>query len=113
MTHLPQVPPTQPGLVLRPHRGGMILALGILSIVLCFLCGIFAWVMANNDLREMAQGRMDPSGRGSTQAGKICGIIGTVLGSLAVLWSLFWMIVFGGLLVAGAAAGAAGAGNGP
>lgn len=113
MTHLPQVPPVHPGHLMRPHRGGMVLALGILSIVLCFVCGIFAWVMANNDLREMAQGTMDPSGRGSTQAGKICGIIGTILGSMGVAITLFWMILFGGLVLAGAAAGAAGAGNGP
>ena len=64
---------------LRPHRGVLILVLGILSIVCCFICGIIAWVMANGDLKEMAAGRMDPSGRGLTQAGKICGIVGIAI----------------------------------
>lgn len=36
-------------------------------------------MMGNTDLHEMASGRMDPSGRDLTQAGRICGIVGTVL----------------------------------
>jgi len=63
---------------LQPHRGVMILVLGILGIVCCFICGIVAWVMGNNDLRDMDAGIMDPSGRGLTQAGKICGIVSIV-----------------------------------
>jgi len=62
-----------------PHRGGMILALGILGLVVCVICGIFAWVMANNDLRRMAAGQMDPSGEPLTQAGKIIAIVAVVM----------------------------------
>jgi hypothetical protein len=65
---------------MRPHRGVLILVLGILGLVCCFILGIVAWIMGNTDLREMDAGRMDPSGRGLTQAGKICGIISVVLG---------------------------------
>ena len=77
----PEAVQAQPvsGQPLNPHRGVLILILGILSIVCCFILGIVAWVMGNNDLREMAAGRMDPSGRGLTQAGKICGIIGVAI----------------------------------
>ena len=64
---------------MRQHRGVQILVFGILSLVVCQLFGIAAWVMANADLDEMACGRMDPSGRDMTQAGRICGIVGTVL----------------------------------
>jgi hypothetical protein len=66
----------------KPHRGVLILVLGILSIVLgCgFFTGIPAWVMGNNDLKEMEQGIMDPSGRGMTQGGRIIGMIITILG---------------------------------
>jgi hypothetical protein len=75
---------------LRPHRGGLILALGILGLVCCFICGIIAWVMGNSDLREMAAGRMDPSGQGMTQAGKICGMISVILQIVGlVIWLLF------------------------
>lgn len=36
--------------------------------------------MGNNDLQQIDAGQMDPTGKGITNAGKICGIIGTVLG---------------------------------
>ncbi len=87
---------------LRPHRGGVVLALGILGIVVCFICGIIAWVMGNNDLREMAAGTMDPAGRGLTQAGKICGMIGVIL-TIAVLGIYLLIVVIG--VGAGAALG--------
>ncbi|HJW08638.1 MAG TPA: DUF4190 domain-containing protein [Holophagaceae bacterium] len=79
---------------LKPHRGTMILVLGILSLV---CCGIFtaipAWIMGNGDLKEMAEGRMDPSGEGMTKAGKICGMIGVIL---FCIWLVF-ILFFGGL----------------
>jgi len=40
--------------------------------------------MGNNDLKEIDQGTMDPSGRGSTNGGKICGMISTILGCLCL-----------------------------
>ncbi|MBX3402501.1 MAG: hypothetical protein KF699_03715 [Phycisphaeraceae bacterium] len=111
-------PPVHPGALshLQPHRGAIILTLGILSLVICAILGIFAWVMANNDLRLMNAGQMDPSGRGITQAGKICGMIGTILMCVglgfAVLYLVFVIVIFG-LLAAGAAAGAGGGPVGP
>ncbi len=78
---------------LKPHRGGVVLALGILGIVVCFICGIIAWVMGNNDLREMAAGTMDPAGRGLTQAGKICGMISVIL---AIVGLFIWIVILGG-----------------
>jgi len=63
----------------RPHRGGIILALGVCSLLLCAPLGIFAWVMGNHDLTEMKRGRMDRSGEGLTQAGRILGSIATIL----------------------------------
>jgi hypothetical protein len=64
---------------MKPHRGTLILVLGILSLVVCGPLGIAAWVMGSGDMKEMDAGTMDPAGRGTTQAGKICGIIGTIL----------------------------------
>lgn len=76
---------------LKPHRGGIVLALGILGLVVCFICGIVAWVMGKNDLRQMDAGIMDRSGRGLTQAGKICGMISVVLWIAGlVIWLLFF-----------------------
>src|SRR5262245_43914396 len=54
---------------MKPHRGVMILVFGILSWCVCLIFGIVAWVMGNSDLREMREGRMDPSGESMTQAG--------------------------------------------
>jgi len=41
--------------------------------------------MGANDLKEMDAGTMDPSGRGTTQAGKICGMIGCILMIITVV----------------------------
>ena len=79
----------------KAHRGVLLLIFGILSIVCCVFFGIASWVMANGDLKAMAEGRMDRSGEGLTKAGKITGIIGVVL---ALLWVL-WAVAFGGMAV--------------
>lgn len=64
----------------RPHRGGLILALGVLGLVVqCPLFSVAAWVMGNHDLREIDAGRMDPEGLGLTQAGRILGMIVSIL----------------------------------
>ena len=75
---------------LRPHRGTVILVLGILGIVCCFICGIIAWVMGSGDLKEMAAGRMDPSGQGLTQAGKICGMISVII---QIVGFVIWLLI--------------------
>lgn len=80
----------------KEHRGGLILALGILSWVVCCLCGMAAWSMGNNDLKEMDAGVMDPSGRSLTQAGRIVGMISVIL-SLAIGGFYFLIMVVGAL----------------
>ena len=47
--------------------------------------------MANNDLKEMAAGTMDPTGRGLAQAGKICGIISVILAIVLLIISLLFI----------------------
>jgi hypothetical protein len=81
-----------------PHRGGLILALGIIGLVLCCVCAPFAWAMGQSDLRRIRAGEMDPMGLGLTQAGMILGIIGCVLGLLQLLWVMFVLtaVVSGG-----------------
>ena len=75
---------------LEPHRGVLILVLGIIGIACCFICGIIAWVLGNTDLRKIDEGQMDPAGRGLTQAGKICGIISV---ALAIIGIAIWIIM--------------------
>jgi len=85
---------------MKPHRGTLILVLGILSLVVCAPLGIAAWMMGSGDMKEMDAGTMDPSGRGSTQAGKICGIIGTILFILQLVFIvLFFMLGLGAAML--------------
>jgi hypothetical protein len=64
---------------LKSHRAGFILTLGILGLFLFGVFGLFAWIMGSSDLREMDSGRMDPSGRSTTAAGRTLGAAATVL----------------------------------
>ena len=93
MTQYPQQAPA-PGGTMRPHRGAIILVLGILSFLVCFILGIVAWVMANSDLKAMRMGTMDPSGEGLTKAGKIIAIISIVLNIISIIIMLA-VFVFG------------------
>jgi hypothetical protein len=83
---------------MKPHRATMILIFGILSLIACAPLGIAAWVMGSGDIKEMDAGRMDPSGRSTTNAGKICGMIGTILMVVGIaIWGLIIMLaVVGG-----------------
>jgi len=73
------------GISPRPHRGNLILILGILGIGFSCLtfggipAGIVAWILAVKDLKAMDAGEMDPAGHGLTLAGKILGILSVVL----------------------------------
>lgn len=91
----------------KPHRGPVVLTLGILGIVPCFICGIVAWVLANSDLREMRAGRMDPAGEGMTRAGKICGIVGICVTAGFIALYVLWlaMIMFAAFGVRAGAVG--------
>ncbi len=68
-----------------PHRGGAVLTLGILGLVVCFICGIIAWTMGNEDLHKMREGTMDPSGESMTSAGRICGMISVILAVVGIV----------------------------
>lgn len=102
-----QFPPTEAGMPFAPHRGTLILVLGIVSLVVCGPLGPFAWIMGSGDLKKINAGLMDPEGKGLTQAGMICGIIASALLALGLLISLLYIVLVVVLGVA-AASGAAG-----
>jgi hypothetical protein len=79
----------------EPHRGTLILVLGIVSLVACPILGPIAWIMGNGDLKKMDEGVMDPEGKSNTNVGKILGIVGTVLLALQVLAFVFYIVVIG------------------
>jgi hypothetical protein len=68
--------------------------LGILSIVVCQVLGPFAWKMGTDELRAIREGRRTPENLGLAQAGRICGIVGTGLLALVVVFFLLWLVLF-------------------
>ena len=79
--------------MLKPHRGSVILAFGILGFVVCGLFGVAAWVMGNNDLREMDRGWMDPGGRDLTNTGRILGMVCTGIMITGLILFGFFILV--------------------
>ena len=90
--HRPPITPGSPVSYIQPHRGNMVLTLGVFGLC-CNLLGPVAWAMGNADLKEMNAGRMDPSGRSNTQAGMILGIVGTALLVLGVIGQVLSLAV--------------------
>jgi hypothetical protein len=68
------------------------LVLGILSIVICFICGIIALIISNRDLSlyKANPGLYSEASYNSLKAGRICSIIGI---SLQVIVLIFYVIL--------------------
>jgi hypothetical protein len=61
-------------------EGTKILILGILGVTLCQILAPFAWIVGNRVLREIDQSNgMMTGNRGLVVAGRILGIVGTVI----------------------------------
>jgi hypothetical protein len=81
-----------------PHRGGLILALGLIGFVVsCPIFSLMAWVMGSHDLNEMRSGRMDRGGEGMTQAGQVLGMI---LSALWILGGVVTLVIIGIIAIA-------------
>jgi hypothetical protein len=74
-----------------------VLVLGILGLVLCQFLGPFAWSMGSKELAAIDAGRRPPENRGTAQAGKVLGIIATVLLIIGVVFflGLFVLLMIG------------------
>lgn len=70
-----------------------ILVLGILSLVVCQILGPIAWVMGNTEIAGIDAGRRPPQNRGTAQAGRILGIISTVLMIIGVAFLFVFLII--------------------
>ena len=80
----------------EPHRGTMILVLGILAVVVApIILGPIAWILGNADMKKIRAGTMDPQGEGHTNAGRIIGIVATIYGLVSCLCGIvalgFWI----------------------
>ena len=70
---------------LLPHRGTLVLVMGILSWFLCCVFGVVAWYLGSQDIKQMNAGRMDPSGLTLTKAGYWIGVCSVLLNLLAIV----------------------------
>ena len=70
-----------------------VLVLGILSLVLCQILGPIAWVVGNKELAGIDAGLRPPQNRGTAQAGRILGIISTVLMIIGIAFLFFLLVV--------------------
>jgi hypothetical protein len=110
----------------EPHRAGMILTFGIISVSSLFvglLAGLFfpvcsiifcaiglglgipAWIMGHKDLNKIKAQVMDPAGKGSTTGGYVCGIIGTLgnaIGLACCALAVIGLLAFMGIGLSGA-----------
>ena len=76
----------------EPHRGVLILVLGILSLMVCGVIGIFAWMMGKSDLEKIRLGQMDKEGESLTKVGYILGIIGSIMFLLGMLLFVLYIV---------------------
>lgn len=84
----------------EPSQATTALVLGILGLP--FFCGIlapFAWMMGQRELQAIDGGLRDPANRGTAQAAKVLGIVGTIFLGIGVLVGLFFLgLLFLGVL---------------
>lgn len=91
------------GMYVYPEESQAVLSLvlSIVGIVVCggVLCPV-GWYLANKDLQAIEAGRRDPSKRDIATAGKIVGIVGTLLVVLGILAFVGFAFLAFGLSVA-------------
>ena len=90
----PPPPPNDPAPAQVPG-GVAALVLGVLSIVLCPLCGPFAWSLGRKGEQAADAAGGTLGGRGLATAGKILGMIGTLF-LLLLIGFLVLSIAVGG-----------------
>ena len=78
---------------MKPHRATTDIVLGVLGVLCCSFLSIPAFIMSKNDMAEMDAGRMDPSGRGTTNIARILGMVGMVLLVINVVYLVFFVFL--------------------
>lgn len=92
---------------LEPHRGTLILVLGILAIigVGAPITGLIAWILGNGDMAKIRAGQMDPEGESNTNVGRILGMVSTIIWGLGCGACCLFYMVMAMMAGAGAAVG--------
>jgi hypothetical protein len=99
----------QPNQYGQPPMGGyapqdhqqalLVLILGILGLVMCQFISPVAWVMGNRVVAEIDASGGQIGGRSTANAGRICGIIGTLLIGLGLVVVIVGVVII--LIAAG------------
>jgi hypothetical protein len=63
----------------KADQSGLVLAMGILSWFVCPICGVIAWVVGNQTLKDIQRGLVDPTNRGLVQVGYYLGMVNVIL----------------------------------
>ena len=77
--------PTGPNDYPQRSQAALALMLGVLGIVFMGVFGPLAWVIGNRELAAIDAGRRPPTQRNTATAGRLLGIVGTVVFLGAVL----------------------------
>lgn len=70
-----------------------ILVLGILGLICCAPLAVAAWIMGNKEMAAIDAGMRNPQNRGTANAGRIIGIIGTALLGVYIVLGIVWLFL--------------------
>lgn len=85
--------PSDPGRYPEASQATTALVLGILGMLFCGIMAPFAWSIGAKELAAIDSGRRPPENRGTANAGRILGIVGTVF--LGIGFVLVTLILVG------------------
>jgi hypothetical protein len=94
-SYTPPPPPPSAAASSASSQAITALVLGILGVICCGFLAPFAWYFGQAELAAIREGRAPAAGQGLAMAGKILGIIGTIL----LLFGLLWVFLWGGMAV--------------
>ena len=82
-----------------PNEKNALLALifGLIGISACQILAPAGWILGAKSRRKIKESNGALAGDGFALAGMICGIVGTVVLVMGILYFLFFILVFGGL----------------
>ncbi|HBE68722.1 MAG TPA: hypothetical protein DDW52_11305, partial [Planctomycetaceae bacterium] len=83
----------------KPDQSGLVLAMGILSFLACFICGIFAVVIGGRALKDIDAGLHDPANKGLIQVGYYMGIASLVIHVFCIGG---YLLLIAGVVISGA-----------
>lgn len=83
----------------KPEGATTVFVLGLIGLLCCQILGIVAWILGNNYLKRCRQMNVQPEGL--AVAGRILGIMATVLWILWIIGLVIFLAVAGVAGVAG------------